>query len=259
MMTLRSTLLLAACAVALAGCDKTGPQLDELTEPATGVARVKFFHFGVGGPGVNFYSGDRKLTAVFSSTGVESAIGTNYGGVGGGGLYTALEPGQHSLSGRIAASTNKNLPIATVPATLSDGKQYSFYLSGVYNAATKTQDAFVVEDNLPPLDHSVACVRFVNAIANSLPMTLTVTHTVTKEATAIGGPVAYKSAGAYTCLAPGSYTLATTNAGSNAKPITRTAVAFGGGRVYTIAARGDVTVTSTTAATRPLLDFTANR
>jgi hypothetical protein len=36
-------------------------------------------------------------------------------------------------------------------------------------------------------------------------------------------------------------------------------VSFSPGRVYTITARGDMTVTSSTATTRPQLDNTANR
>ena len=41
--------------------------------------------------------------------------------------------------------------------------------------------------------------------------------------------------------------------------VTRTGVSFLGGRIYTIGARGDITVTSTTATNRPILDNTANR
>jgi hypothetical protein len=41
--------------------------------------------------------------------------------------------------------------------------------------------------------------------------------------------------------------------------IARTAVSFSAGKVYTISARGDMTVVSTTATNRPFLDNTANR
>jgi hypothetical protein len=57
----------------------------------------------------------------------------------------------------------------------------------------------------------------------------------------------------------GIYDLSTRAAGSSTNIIVRTAVGFSTGRVYTIGARGDITVTSTTAATRPQLDNTLNR
>ena len=41
--------------------------------------------------------------------------------------------------------------------------------------------------------------------------------------------------------------------------ITRTGVQFVAGKVYTIGARGDITIVSTTATNRPFLDLTANR
>ena len=75
----------------------------------------------------------------------------------------------------------------------------------------------------------------------------------------IGGAVAYKSGGAFTPLPNGVYDLATRTAGSATNAIVRTAVSFVAGRVYTIGARGDMTVTSTTATNRPFLDNTANR
>ena len=75
----------------------------------------------------------------------------------------------------------------------------------------------------------------------------------------MGGEVAYKGAGTFTPLPEGVYTLTTRYAGSATNVITRTGVSFLAGRVYTVTSRGDITVTSTTAATRPQLDNTANR
>jgi len=43
------------------------------------------------------------------------------------------------------------------------------------------------------------------------------------------------------------------------KKVSLAGVSFIGGRVYTIGARGDITITSTTATNRPFLDNTANR
>jgi hypothetical protein len=39
----------------------------------------------------------------------------------------------------------------------------------------------------------------------------------------------------------------------------RTGVTLAGGRIYTVGARGDITITSTTATNRPFLDNTTNR
>ena len=251
-------LLLAAMA---GGCEENAVQEDDIFEPVAGEARVKFFHFGVNGPAVNFFVDDKKVTAISSTTGVESTLGTNFTGAApaAGAQYTAHQPGQHSLSGRISAATDKNLPIATLSTTLEADKTYSYYLSGFYNTTTKTVDSFVIEDVLPALDYTKACVRFVNAISNAQPMALYIKDTVTGVETKIGSEVAYKSGSSFVCFPEGSFDLFVRVAGSSANAITRTAVSFADGRVYTIGARGDMTVTSTTATNRPFLDNTVNR
>jgi len=174
--------------------------------------------------------------------------------------WPAIAAGQHTLSGRIAATVDKDLPISTTTATLDNGKFYSFYQSGIYNATTKQVDSFIVEDPLiPNIDYTVAYVRFVHAISNANPMTLYATDTVTKVVTAIGEAVAYKGAGTFTALPNGVYNLTTRYVGATTNAISRTGVSFVAGRVYTIGARGDITVTSTTATNRPFLDNTLNR
>ena len=250
------------CAAALAGCGADAVR--EITGPVPG-SQIKFFNFGVNSPGVNFYAGTQKMTAIGSATGTESTIGTAYGSAGAGGVYTAIAPGQYALSGRIAAATDKDLVISTVNMTLVDGKKYSFYQSGFYNSTTKTVDAFVVEDPLPATtDYSVATVRFVNAISNANPMALYAVDTTRTDANkgvevALGGPVAYKSAGAFVTLPPGTYNLTTRYVGASANVIARGGVGFAAGAVYTISARGDITITSTTATNRPQIDNTVNR
>ena len=145
-------------------------------------------------------------------------------------------------------------------ATLADGKAYSYYISGIYNMTAKTAEAFVLEDAfVDTLDYTVAYVRFVNAISNASPMTLYARNPTTGVELPVGGAVAYKSGGAFTALPGAVYDLNTRVAGSTTNVITRTAVSFSAGKVYTIGARGDITVVSTTLATRPQLDNTANR
>jgi len=243
-------------AAALSSCDKNSVQ--QLPLAPVAASRIKFFNFGVNAPGVNFYANDTKMTAILSSTNQEAIIGVVYGGAGNAGLYCAIAPGQYSLTGRIAAMTDKDLPIDTLTATIADGKLYSFYLSGVYNTGTKIVDAFIVEDPDPAqTDYTVAYVRFVNAIWNANPMTLYAKNTdttVTKDSIAVGGAVAYKAAGAFTAVPNGVYNLITRYTGSNTSVLTRAGVSFVGGHVYTIGARGDTTVTSTRA-----LDNTPNR
>jgi hypothetical protein len=259
-MTRFRTLAALVAAAALAACgDKQGQR--DITAPAPG-AFVKFFNFGVGAPGVNFYANDTKVSAITSAADTVVNIGTSSGAAASGGFYSVLTPGQVSLSGRITAATDNGLAIATLPTTLEDGKSYSFYLSGIYNTTAKTSDAFVVADDYPAaLDYSGAYVRFVNAISNANPQTLYAKSTsdTLQAEVAIGGPVAYRSAGTFMKIPAGTYTLNTRNTGSSTNVITRTGVSFTAGRVYTISSRGDITVTSTTAATRPQLDNTANR
>ena len=243
---------------ALSACDENAVQ--EITGPEAG-ARIKFFHFGVNAPGVNFYANDVKLTAISSTTGVESTTGVVYGSVGSGGFYGSIAPGTYTLTGKIAAAVDKDLVIATQAGVIENGKAYSYFMSGFYNTTTKTSDGFLVEDAFAPtIDFTVAYVRFVNAISNANPLQLIATSTTTATLVdTIGGVIAYKSAGAFEAVVPGVYNLATRYAATATNAIVRTGVSFVAGRVYTIGARGDITVVSTTLANRPILDNTANR
>ena len=259
MTRIRSLAVLLAAA-ALTGCEQDAVQIDDITAPATG-AWVKFFNFGVGAPQVNFYAGDRKVTAVSSTTGAESTVGVAYGGAAAGGVYTAIPAGQVTFAGRISATVDNNLPIAAIPGTLVEGKAYSVYLSGSYDAAAKRSDGFVVEDNLPAaFDDTQALVRLVNASHNSPAVQLAVRNATTLAETPVGGEVAYKAAGAFVGVPSGGYDLVVRTAGTATPLVIRTAVAFSVGRIYTITLRGDATLPSTgTSANRPILDNTLNR
>ena len=256
MNTLRSIAMLL-CAVALTACEKNAVQ--DITGSLPG-ARIKFFNFGTNAPAVNFYANDSKITAITSATGVEAVTGVSSGGVGSGGFYSAIQPGAYTFTGKIAAAVDKDLVVSRATATLVDGKAYSFYISGIYNTATKTAEAFLVEDPfVDTLDYTVAYVRFVNAIPNANPMTLYARNPTTGVELPVGGAVAYKAGGAFVALPGAVYDISTRYAGSTTNVITRTGVSFSVGKVYTIGARGDITVVSTTLATRPQLDNTANR
>lgn len=250
-----------AATLGLAACEKNAVQSLPFEPPQA--SRIKFFNFGVNAPQVNFYADEVKMTAVLSGTGVEANTGVAYGSAGNGGAYLSIPPGSHSLTGRIAAATDKNLPIATVAATIADGKFYSLYMSGFYNTTAKSSDAFVLEDPVAtPTDFTVASVRFVNAISNSAnPLNLYAKNTIGDTVTFIplSAPVAYKGAGAFTTLPFGVYNLYARYTDSTANKITRTSVTLLPGLFYTISAFGDITVTSSTAATRPQLDNTVNQ
>jgi hypothetical protein len=263
----------------LAACEKDG--IRDLTAPLPS-AGIRFFNFAVHPtgttPSVQFYAGDRKITATSSTLcqfaadppvtandtvcvtiGRQATTGVGYGGVGSGGLYSGIEPGQYTFASRLVS--DYTTVVSSAQATIEPGKFYSYYVSGFYNATSRTADAFVVEDNFPSqIDWTVANVRFVNAISNSQqPMTLFITNTQTGQEITIGGQVAYKAASSFVTVPPGAYDLRTRYAGSTTNQIVRTGVPFEPGRVYTITARGDITVTSTTATNRPFLDNTVNR
>ena len=258
-----------AAAVVLTACSKDAVQV--ISAPASG-AYIKFYNFGVNSPGVNFFANETKVTAVGSTactpisdpkcttSGIETNTGTIYSGVGNAGFYSQMPAGSYSFSGRIATVTDNGLSISKLTASLTDGQYYSFYQSGFYDATNKVSDAFIVSDPFPAtIDYTVAYVRFVNGIANSSPMTLYAKNTVTLAEVPVGAAAAYKSAGAFTALPAAVYDLNARLTGSSANAITRTAVSFVAGRVYTISARGDMTVVSTTATNRPFLDNTLNR
>jgi hypothetical protein len=253
-------LAMLLCAAALASCDKNAVQ-PVVFDPLVG-ARIKFFNYGVNAPGVNFYADGTKITAVGSSTGSEATTGVAYGGVGNGGAYSQIAPGSYVLTGRIAATVNKDTAVAIVSATLDDGKLYSLYMSGFYNSTTRKVDAFLLEDPVtPPADYSVAYVRFVHVISNANPLILYARYTIgdTTRVDTVTATVAYKEATAFMTVPEGVYNLFARYADSTTDKVTRTGVSLIGGRVYTIGARGDITVISTTATNRPFLDQTANR
>lgn len=266
----RSILMLLLAAPVLAACEKTAVGIIDDPELGSG-ANVKFFNFSVGSPSVNFYVNEKKVSAASAtgcailddtnrqacqSTGLESTAGVAYGAAAHGtnAWYSDVSPGQVTISPKISATTDKNLAISTLQANVEAGKFYSYYLSGIYNTTSKTTDSFIVEDVLPPVDFTKANVRFVNASSTTSPMTLTVTHRTTAQATDVGSATAYKTASGFVAIAPGSYDLVTRTTAGGAAIFSRTQITFSAGRVYTITARGNTATASTM-----LLDNTANR
>lgn len=256
----------------LAACSKDGVQ--NISGPTAG-AYIKFYNFGVNAPSVNFFANDTKVTAISSTsctppsnppnpacatTGVESTTGTAYGAVGNGGLYSTVAPGQYTFSGKIAAATDNGFAVAKLSSTLAEGKYYSLYTSGFYDANAKSMDAFIVEDPFPAdIDFTKSYVRFVNASSNSTPITVYAKNPATGDSLVIGSSIAYKNASAFVPVPGAVYDLTARSSGSNTALSVASAVSFSAARVYTVSLRGDITVTSTTAASRPILSAVANR
>lgn len=240
------------CIAAVASCDKNAVQQLPF-EPVSG-AQIKFFNFGLNAPGVNFYADNAKVGTT------TDPLGVRYSFAAANGAYTAIAAGQYTFSGRIAAGTNKDTTIATVTTTVADGKPYSLYMSGLYNPTTKTVDAFILDDTFSgTLNDSTAYVRFVNAIYNAQPLNLYAANAFTNDTLSLGGAVAYQGAAAFTAIPTGIYNLFARYTDSTTNKVTRTAQSFLGGHLYTVGARGDMTVTSATATNRPFLDNTGNR
>lgn len=263
MTRLHTLAALVLSAATLVACGDNGQTV--ITAPAPS-AQILFFNEGLNAPGVNFYADTMKLTATASSSGAPSPVGTGYGQVAAGGYYTGIAPGQYTLSGRLSDTTAGvfNTVVSSVAQTIAAGKAYSYYQSGPYDAtAKKVADAWVVEDAIPTTyDYSVGNVRFVNAIYNSTPGTVTLVNNdttihPTPPPVVLGSAVAYKSAGAFTKVPPGTYTVTVT--GLTGTGSVAGAIAVAGGHYYTITARGDTTVTSNKAANYPKLDVEQNR
>jgi len=271
MTRLRAYTALLATAV-LAACSRDGVQI--ISAPTAG-SFIKFYNFGVNAPSVNFFANDVKVTAISStsctpatvppnpacaSTGIEATTGTAYGSLGNAGLYSSIAPAQYTFAGKIATATDNGLAVSKISATLENGKHYSLFTSGFYDPTAKTMDGFVVEDAFSDaIDFTKSSARLVNASSNSSPMTMYAKNTLTGDSLLVATGIAYKAGGAFVSLPAAVYDLTVRYAGSNTAVVVRTGVSFVANRTYTIAARGDMTVTSTTATNRPFLDNTANR
>lgn len=241
-------------------CKKNAVQVIDV--PIQSGAQIKFFNFGINSPSVNFYANDSKLSATLSATGAESTTGVTYGSVFPASNYTLLPAASYTFKGQIpsTATTDANLSIADITANVESSKYYTMYTCGFYNTAAKRSDAFIIEDKLPAIDTSVAYVKFVNTIPNATAaMNLVVRNTTTLAETIIATGITYKSGSDYIKLPQAVYDMYIRYPNSATSVISRTAFSFLKGRIYSISSRGDITVVSTTATNRPLLDVTANR
>lgn len=242
-------------------CKKNAVQ--DIATPISG-AQLKYFNFALNSPVVNFYAGTTKVSAATSTIGVESgttgvAYSTVYPSTN---AYTVIAPGTYDFNAQrpSTATADPNLIIATINKQVSDGKNYSIYLSGLYNVTTKKTDVFVVEDVLPAIDTSGANVRFVHASYNANPFDLVLKNTTSLVETTLATNIAYKSASNFTKVKEGVYDLILRYTGTATNVVVRTAVSVTKANTYSFSLRGDITLPATgTAVNRPFIDNTPNR
>lgn len=256
----------------LAACDKNAVQT--ISAPVDGGAFVRFHNLSVASPSVNFYANTQKVTAVSSTacspppttpnpicttTGVEQATGTTgtvYGSSALGGNYAMLTPGAYALVGRSSVPADNGAVVSTVNGTVEAGKFYSYFMSGVFATATKSTDAFMIEDKLPTtFDYTKSYLRVVNASVNAPSISASTTLQGTTNVITVATNVGYKAASEIVTIPPGLTDISITFTGY--APVTLTGGGFSGGHVYTIVLRGDVT--SSVTANKPALTLFVNR
>ena len=143
------------------------------------------------------------MTAISSTTG--HRVHHRHGlGASAPAASTRRRAGPYTLSGNIAAATDKDLPVATVELR-SPTASRTRSTSGCSNTARRRRsDAFVVEDRFPR--KFVRSRSPTSASSNAIrtrPVTLYARNTTTAVEVPVGGSIAYKSAGAFTALPPG--------------------------------------------------------
>lgn len=259
---------LVALVVMFSSCEKNA--VTDITVPYSG-AQFKYYNFAINGPTVNFYANDVKTTATLTATGIEAPTGVNYGGLVplrgyslspvGTVKFSSLTPSTMVVDA--ALGRGPGIETSTVTREVVDGKNYSYYTSGIYDYATKKSDAFIIEDVLPAADTSMAYIRLVNPGFNTTAINLELTQTFTS--TTPGDPplvvittpitgVVYKTASPYVAVKQGAYSLRLLDPASG-KIVVRAATSLIKGRIYTFTLRGNL-ITGVPAA---FLDFTENR
>lgn len=241
----------------LGACEKNAVQ--DITAPITGGAFIRFQNYAVSAPGVNFYANSQKISAISASTctpapttpnaactttGAESTNGVAYGLSANGANYSMLAPGPYTFASKIAAVADNGLAVSTANVTLAEGKFYTYFVSGIYNATTKSADAFVIEDNLPTtFDYTKTYLRVVNASSNAPSISATVQVQGTSDVVNVATNVLYKSASPFATFAPGLTDVTITYRGVLTQSFT--GVNFLAGHVLTLTLTGDATVTGT--------------
>lgn len=242
-------------------CDKTDIQTIDDPVKATG---IKFFNFSINSPVVNYYANDIKVSSIVSTTGVESGTtGLSYStAFPANNAYATIDPGTYDFKATrpSTAAADKGLVINKFTANVMDGKRYSLYMCGFYNATAKTTDAFMLEDILPPLDTGFAYVRFVHTSPNANPVNFFMKlKTGVLDEIPVAQNVAYKTGSTFVKVPSGVYDLIIRYPNTTTDVYRRVDVSAVKAFVYTFTLRGDITVGGTTATNRTFIDNTPNR
>lgn len=237
--------------------------MDRAAEGEIVGAKIRLYNFAMGGPTVNFYSDEVKISAVGSSNKLEALGGVVYGGEYPSNQYALAPAGSRN----ILAITPMNLVVngavttAKIPTNLTDGKFYRVYTSGIYNAVDKISEGFYIEDIFPQtIDTAGAYVRVVNPCPNSsIKLTLQKSITVAGvkevlEEIEIGNHVDYQKGSDFLLVKPGEWEIVLTDL-IPGKIATRAYTGFLKQRVYTLSLRGNIV----TGIPAPFIDFTTNK
>ncbi|PWS27778.1 hypothetical protein DHW03_09380 [Pedobacter yonginense] len=247
--------------ITIFSCKKNAVQ--NIARPISG-AQIKYFNFALNAPVINFYANGTKVSAASSTTGAESsttgiAFSTVYPSTN---AYTVIASGSYDFAAQRPSTltTDANLSIANLTKQVDDGKNYSIYLSGIYNTTTKKTDIFAVDDVLPAVDTSGAYVRLVHTSYNANAFDLILKNTTTNVETPVATNIAYKSASPFVKVQQGVYDLILRYPNTTANIVVRTAVSVTKSNTYSFSLRGDITLPYTgTAVNRPFIDNTPNR
>ena len=245
----RAILFLAA-GLMLGACDKN--EIPEVALPVGEGAQVKFFFQAEDAPRANFYLDNNKVTGVAAATSGQ-VLGNAYASVYPSNAYALLPAGSFNLSVIDTMTTGKGKAdvLFSTPVTLENGKNYSAYLVG-----TKPNfETFLIEDKLPPADHTKIWWRFVNTMAkipfavDAYAVRAAIPATGNRpaepmEIVELGKNIGFKQHSQYVQLKTGVYTFkvfpsGTTYDPATTKPYIENSVTLASlGRVYSTQIRG---------------------
>ncbi|MBC5994480.1 DUF4397 domain-containing protein [Pontibacter cellulosilyticus] len=225
--------------------------IPERTDYVESGAMIRFSHASQDAPMVNFYLGDKKVTAksptlsnretglFWSSTLANTIHPATYGYVNvPAGAYTLNAIDTTTVAGTTALKKNV---VVSMPVQLEESKFYTSYLVG----GAGNLEILTIKDELPEPDFSKAYVRFVNGMAGA-PTGFTVEATRTAPTTGsqtIATDVAFKGNSGYVAIEPGTYNLALFLQGATKAYTTWTSGSIVAGRVYTFYTKGNYTTT----------------
>jgi hypothetical protein len=221
------------------------------TEYVESGAMIRFSHASQEGPMVNFYLGDKKVTAksptttlretglFWSSTLANTIHPATYGYVNvPAGSYTLNAVDTTTVTGTTALKKNV---IVSSPVKLDDNQFYTSYLVG----KADNLELLTLKDDLPPIDFSKSYIRFVNGMTGApASFNVVATRTLpTSETLELANNIAYKGVSNYIAVLPGTYNLALFLNGSTTAYTTWTSGNIAAGKVYTFYTKGNYTTT----------------